>query len=201
MILSENLYELIPCLYKKEIVYNKENIYNNNSNSSSFSNNTIKRNKLSFDNLDNLSIKKIDLPIKEIIHKKQKYTEVSITYLINNDIKLDNLLCSYCINGDITNIIFLIINKGVDPFKFNKLYQTNPLHLAIQYNHLNIIKIIQKYVYDKKIPYNFNFFCPFWGSKELNQGQLNFQTRIFQSLFNTILEAFWSLEIKQWVQF
>lgn len=193
--LSENLYELIPCLY------NKENIYNNNHQNISTANNTIKKNKLSFDNLDNLSMKKIDIPIKEIIHKKQKCKEVEITYLINNDVKLDNLLCSYCINGDITNTIFLVINKGVDPFKFNEKYQTNPMHLAFHNNHLNIIKIIQKYVYDKKIPYNFNFYCPYWGTKELNQGQINFQTRIFQNLYDRIIEGFWSFEIKKWVQF
>jgi len=121
--------------------------------------------------------------------------------LMNTDVKLDNLLCFYCINGDITNIIFNILNKNVDPFKYNELYKTNPIHLAFQYKHLNVIKIIQKYVYDKKIYYNFNFFCPYWGSKELNQGHSNFQTRIFQSLYNTIIEAFWSFEIKEWVNF
>jgi len=202
--LSENLYELIPCLY------NNENINNiNNQKNICSTNNAIKKNKLSFDNLNNLkneeylTIKKFDNapPSKELIHKKQKCTEVAISFHINNDVKLDNLLCSYCVNGDITNTIFYILHKGVDPFKYNELYKTNPIHIAFMYKHLNIIKIIQKYVYDKKIPYNFNYYCPYWGSKELNQGHLNFQTRIFQSLYNTIIEGFWSFEIKDWVQF
>ena len=207
MMLSENLYELIPCLTNKENVYNNQNVnINNNQKNICLTNNTIRKNKLSFDNLNNeeyLTIKRFDNspPIKELIHKKQKCNEVAITYYINNDVKLDNLLCTYCVNGDITNTIFYILHKGVDPFKFNEKYQTNPISLAFHNKHLNIIKIIQKYVYDKKIPYNFNFFCPYWGSKEFNEGHLNFQTRIFQSVYNTIIDAFWSFEIKDWVKF
>jgi hypothetical protein len=101
----------------------------------------------------------------------------------------------------VTNTIFFILNKGVDPFKYNELYNTNPINLAFKHGHLNIIKIVQKYVYDKKIPYEFNFYCPHWGTKQLNPGDSNYQPRIFQNLYNTITYAFWSLELNKWVKF
>jgi hypothetical protein len=192
MILSENLYELTKNSYNNE---NQENIFNSMN---------IKKKKNSFDNLAKLD--KLDNinenSSKEITSKKQKYNDaLNFSYLINTDVKFDNLLCSYCVNGDVTNTIFLIVNKGVDPFKYNELYNTNPINLAFKHGHLNIIKIVQKYVYDKKIPYEFNFYCPHWGTKQLNPGDSNYQPRIFQNLYNTITYAFWSLELNKWVKF
>jgi hypothetical protein len=188
MILSENLYELTKNSFNDE---NQENIFNSTN---------IKK-KNSFDNLAKLD-KINDNSTKESSSKKQKYNDsLNFSYLINTDVKFDNLLCSYCVNGDITNTIFFIVNKGVDPFKYNELYNTNPINLAFKHGHLNIIKIIQKYVYDKRIPYDFNFYCPHWGTKQLNPGDLNYQPRIFQNLYNTITYAFWSLELNKWVKF
>ena len=192
MILSENLYELTKNSFNDE---NQENIFNSMN---------IKKKKNSFDNLAKLD--KLDNinenSSKEITSKKQKYNDaLNFSYLINTDVKFDNLLCSYCVNGDVTNTIFLIVNKGVDPFKYNELYNTNPINLAFKHGHLNIIKIVQKYVYDKKIPYEFNFYCPHWGTQQLNPGESNYQPRIFQNLYNTITYAFWSLELNKWVKF
>ena len=199
MILSENLYEITKNSYDDENIYNKENQDN------IFNLMNIKKKKKSFDNLNKLD--KIngtinDNSARELASKKQKYNEaLNSAYIINTDVKFDNLLCSYCINGDITNTIFLIVNKRVDPFKYNELYLTNPINLAFKHGHLNIIKIIQKYVYDKKIPYEFNFYCPHWETKQLNPGESNYQHRIFQNLFNTITYAFWSFELNKWVKF
>lgn len=205
MILSENLYELTKNSFNDENIYNKENQDN------IFNSMNIKKKKKSFDNLakldkldkiDKINVTIIDNHAKEGSSKKQKYNDsLNFSYLINTDVKFDNLLCSYCINGDITNTIFFIVNKGVDPFKYNELYNTNPINLAFKHGHLNIIKIIQKYVYDKKIPYEFNFYCPHWGTKQLNPGDSNYQPRIFQNLYNTITYAFWSLELNKWVKF
>ena len=202
MILSENLYEITKNSYDDENIYNKENQDN------IFNLMNIKKKKKSFDNLNKLDkLDKIngtinDNSAKELASKKIKYNdELDLSYKINTDVKFDNLLCSYCINGDITNTIFLIVNKRVDPFKYNELYLTNPINLAFKHGHLNIIKIIQKYVYDKKIPYEFNFYCPHWETKQLNPGESNYQHRIFQNLFNTITYAFWSFELNKWVKF
>ena len=202
MILSENLYEITKNSYDDENIYNKENQDN------IFNLMNIKKKKKSFDNLNKLDkLDKIngtinDNSAKELASKKIKYNdELDLSYKINTDVKFDNLLCSYCINGDITNTIFLIVNKRVDPFKYNELYLTNPINLAFKHGHLNIIKIIQKYVYDKKIPYEFNFYCPHWETKQLNPGDLNYQPRIFQNLYNKITYAFWSLEMNKWVKF
>ena len=202
MILSENLYEITKNSYDDENIYNKENQDN------IFNLMNIKKKKKSFDNLNKLDkLDKIngtinDNSAKELASKKIKYNdELDLSYKINTDVKFDNLLCSYCINGDVTNTISLIVNKGVDPFKYNELYLTNPINLAFKHGHLNIIKIIQKYVYDKKIPYEFNFYCPHWETKQLNPGESNYQHRIFQNLFNTITYAFWSFELNKWVKF
>ena len=56
-------------------------------------------------------------------------------------------------------------------------------------------------MYDKRIPYDFNFYCPHWGTKQLNPGDSNYQPRIFQNLYNTITYAFWSFELNKWIQF
>ena len=149
MILSENLYEITKNSYDDENIYNKEN------QDKIFNLMNIKKKKKSFDNLnkldklDKINITITDNPPKEETSKKIKYNDaLDLSYKINTDVKFDNLLCSYCINGDITNTIFLIVNKRVDPFKYNELYLTNPINLAFKHGHLNIIKIIQKYVYD-----------------------------------------------------
>ena len=194
-----------------EYLYKDENIYNDENQENIFISTNIKKKKCSFDNLSNLdkldkldktNITIIENPAKVVASKKQKYNDrLNFSYLINTDVKFDNLLCSYCINGDVTNTISLIVNKGVDPFKYNELYNTNPINLAFKHDHLNIIKIVQKYVYDKKIPYEFNFYCPHWGTKQLNPGDLNYQPRIFQNLYNSITYAFWSLELNKWIQF
>ena len=190
MILSENLYEITKNSYDDENIYNKENQDN------IFNLMNIKKKKKSFDNLNKLDkldkLDKIngtinDNSAKELASKKIKYNdELDLSYKINTDVKFDNLLCSYCINGDITNTIFLIVNKRVDPFKYNELYLTNPINLAFKHGHLNIIKIIQKYVYDKKIPYEFNFYCPHWETKQLNPGESNYQQRIFQIIHRLV---------------
>ena len=122
-------------------------------------------------------------------------------YLVNDNIELDNLLCYYCIKGDLKNITYLLSIEKVDPFKFNVLYNTNPINLAYINNQKQITTLIKNYVYHNEIKYDVNFYCPSWELKEYNKGTINFQTRIFADKSNKIYDAFWSMELDKWIQF
>lgn len=120
--------------------------------------------------------------------------------LINNNIEIDDDFCANIIQGNEEQALMLMETYYIDPFKFNKKYQTNPIHLAYLNNSEKIIKKIKDLVYTKQIPYEFNFYCPNWNLRNYYSDFITFQIKVFESIYHTLIQAFWSDETKKWVE-
>ena len=120
--------------------------------------------------------------------------------LINNNIEIDDDFCANIIQGNEEQSLMLMETYYIDPFKFNKKYQTNPINLAYLNNSEKIIKKIKDLVYTKKIPYDFNFYCPNWNLRNYYSDFITFQIKVFESIYHTLIQAFWSDETKEWVE-
>lgn len=120
---------------------------------------------------------------------------------MNNNIDIDNNFCDYIIEGNEDHALTLMETYSIDPFKFNQKYQTNPIALAYMKKHEKMIKIIKDLVYSGQIPYDYNFYCPNWSLKKHYPGFISYQKKIFESFYHTLVQAFWSDEMKEWVEF
>ena len=66
--------------------------------------------------------------------------------------------------------------------------------------HEKMIKIIKDLVYSGQIPYDYNFYCPNWSFKKHYPGFISYQKKIFESIYQSLVQAFWSDEMKEWVE-
>ena len=121
--------------------------------------------------------------------------------LMNNNIDIDNNFCDHIMQGNEEQALKLMETYSIDPFKFNQKYQTNPIALAYLKKLDKMIKIIKDLVYSGQIPYDYNFYCPNWSLKKHYPGFISYQKKIFESFYNTLVQAFWSDEMKEWVEF
>ena len=120
---------------------------------------------------------------------------------MNNNVDTDNNFCWHIIQGNEEQALKLMETYFVDPFKFNQKYQTNPIALAYSNKREKIIKIIKDLVYSGQIPYDYNFYCPNWSLKKHYPGFIAYQKKIFESFYHTLVQAFWSDEMNEWVEF
>ena len=153
--------ELTKVLFKIKYNYQINNYTNNKRNIDD-----------NYDYIDNIKKKsKIsnNFLIIENNHNKYTYYDDSMNILNENFKKPnkniifnnnDNQLCSFCKNGDLQSVEYYISYLNIDPFKYNSLYKMNPIGLAYENNHSDIIELIKKYVSEKKIHYDNNFYSP-----------------------------------------
>jgi hypothetical protein len=120
---------------------------------------------------------------------------------MNNNIDIDNNFCDNIIQGNEDQALKLMETYSIDPFKFNQTYQTNPIGLAYLNKHEKLIKIIKDLVYSEQIPYDYNFYCPNWSLKRQYPGFISYQKKIFESMYQSLVQAFWSDEMKEWIEF
>jgi hypothetical protein len=130
-----------------------------------------------------------------------KITDPNDNRCMNIDIDIDNKFCDMILQGNEEKALILMDIYIVDPFKFNQKYQTNPISLIYSNQREKMIQKIKALVYSKQIPYDFNFYCPNWSLKKYYPGFLAFQKKIFESMYSSLVHAFWSDETKEWVEF
>lgn len=119
---------------------------------------------------------------------------------MNHNVDIDNNFCDNIIQGNEDQALKLMETYFIDPFKFNQKYQTNPIGLAYLNKHEKIIQAIKNLVYTNQIPYDYNFYCPNWSLKKHYPGFIAYQKKIFESFYQSFVQAFWSDEIKEWVE-
>lgn len=136
------------------------------------------------------------------VHNEQNNeNDITNKYIcMNNNIDIDNNFCDNIIQGNEDHALTLMETYSIDPFKFNQKYQTNPIALAYMNKHEKMIKIIKDLVYSGQIPYDYNFYCPNWSFKKHYPGFISYQKKIFESIYQSLVQAFWSDEMKEWVE-